>query len=293
MDKIVSEYNKTADDKEFLTNLEKFSFFMNEFNSLKYKMIREPNDPTMKFILKELEKIPKIKNGDILYNERFVKSFYRIFWDLLSKLGIGTQNFYDFIEALIYQLNRFTNKDYIIYDCHSTDKYNCGRAMSIINKHPSQFLIYNTDDKGYMDVNTQMNYMTCENLENRGKREKVDKKVIEKHYGRFAKRILKEIATFKEFQVKMEETNKGIMLYLSNSNEVKDIKEKNLFRFLIPFDYPSSPPSGTFNDLTISEIDIDWKPNSSLREIIDRILTKQKRNEFPKHKLLMCYLLDL
>lgn len=287
MDKFVSEYNKNRNDKEFLTNLKNFSFFMNGFGSLKYKMIRQSNDSTMKFIIKELEKIPKIENEEILYNESFTESFYRIFWDLLSKLGVGTQNFYDFIEALIFQLNRFTTKDYIIYDCHSTDKYNCGRAMSIINKHPSQFLIYNTDDKGYMDVNTQMMYLSCENLGDAGKRGKVDIKIIEKYYGRFAKRILKEINGFKDFQIKMEETNKGIMLYLSN------LKDKNLIRLLIPFDYPSSAPSGTFNDLTISEIDIDWNPNSSLREIVNRLLAKQKKNEFPKHKLLMCYLLDL
>lgn len=148
MDIIILEYNKNGNIENFLTKLENFNY---NLAKLEFKIDRNLDDSIMLSVLKELEKIPEIQNKEILYNERFIQAFYNIFWPLLSKLGVGTQNFYQFIEALIYELNRFTVKDYIIYDCHSTDKYNCGRAMSIIKKG---FLIYNTDEKGYMDINT-------------------------------------------------------------------------------------------------------------------------------------------
>jgi len=282
MEPIVTEYNRNENDDEFLNKLDNFSFFTNEFTSLKFKMDRKSDDPTMNFILKSLKKIPSIRNKKILYNDRFINSFYRIFWDLLKKLGIGTQNFYDFIEKFVNELNRITVKDYIIYDCHSTDNYNCGRAMSIINKSPSRFLVYNTDDKGYMDENTQKMYLSCLSDRNVNLKD-VDKKIIQNKYGKFSNRLIKEINSLK-FKIKMEDLTKGIKLYLKN--------DQNLITFFIPLDYPFSPPSGTFNDMTISEIDIDWNEKSSLKTIVDKLILKYKTNSFPKHKILLCYLLD-
>jgi hypothetical protein len=278
MDRIIFNYNENGDEEKFLKNLDNFSFFI---ESLKYKMDRERDDPIILFILKSLEKIPSIKNKKILYNENFVKSFYRIFWHLISKLAIGTQNFYDFIEQIIFQMNRITVKDYVIYDCHSTDKYNCGRAMSIINKYPSQILVYNTDNKGHMDTNTQEMYLSCKNTHNKHNIEDVDNKIIEKHYGRFSKRVVKELSQMKEFKIKMEEKTDGIKFYF--------LKNKDLITFFLSNDYPLTSPSGTFNDMTISEIDLDWNENSSLRKIVDKLMSK---NNFPKHINLLCYLLD-
>lgn len=283
MEAIVSEYNRNENHEEFLNKLDKFSFFTNELVSLNFKMDRRTDDPTMNFVLKSLKKIPSIENKKILYNDRFINSFYRIFWDLLKKLGIGTQNFYDFIEKFVHELNRITVKDYVLYDCHSTDNYNCGRAMSIINKSPSQFLIYNTDDKGYMDTNTQKMYLSCSSYQPKENLKDVDKKIIQNKYPKFSNRLIKEINSLK-FKIKMEDVKNGIKLYLKNG--------EILITFFIPLDYPFSPPSGTFNDMTISEIDIDWNEKSSLKTIVDKLLSKYKTNAFPKHKILLCYLLD-
>ena len=204
--------------------------------------------------------------------------FYRIFWELISKLGVATQNFYDFIDTIVLQLNRITRQDYIITDCHSTDKYNCGRAMMFLdNNSNNKFLIYNTDSKGFMDINTQLMYLGCD-----------DKKLKPGNlniFGKTFKRIQKEILMLeKDFIVKIYENNDGVKLVL---NRNKDI----IITLNTPSNYPFESPSGTFNDLTISEIDLDWNIRQNLKNIVDNLVYKYNNNKFPKHKQILCYLL--
>ena len=268
MDNIVYEYNINLDDEIFLTKLENFSF---SFKISGFKINRDYID------LNELSKIPSIKNKKILYNERFIKSFYRIFWELISKLGIATYNFYDFIDKIVYEMNRITLQDYVISDCHSTDKYNCGRAMMILEGNgKTKFIIFNSDN-GIMDINTQLLYLGCE------KNNLNEKTTIE------SRRIVKEIQYLsKEFNVKVYQNGKDIKLVLVNI-----INPKIVIKINLPEKYPFESPSGTFNDLTISEIDIDWSVEKKLKDIVDKLMYKYNNKLFPKHREILCYLLDL
>tara|TARA_R110002153_G_scaffold228659_1_gene381647 strand:+ start:209 stop:1111 length:903 start_codon:yes stop_codon:yes gene_type:complete len=295
MNNIISEFNKSGNTQNFLSQWKDFSFYLGDIH-LGFKKDRSLDDPTLNLILKNLSKIPSIQNKDILDNSIFITNFYRIFWDLISKLGIATQNFYDFIPQLVFQMNRITIQDYVTTDCHSTDKYNCGRAMMILENHKSQFLIYNTDSKGFMDVNTQLLYLNCNKVSPRvsprsssssassSPREVID---LEKYYGRMSKRIQKEIIMLKkDFEVKVLENISGVKLVLVN----KRVIPKILITFDLPLDYPSAAPSGTFKDLTISEVDLDWSIQSNLKTVVDSLMYKYKNKLFPEHKELLCYL---
>jgi len=278
---IISEYNLNGNVEEFLAKLENFSFYLGD---LGFKKDREEDDFTLKFRIDELAKIPEIKDKEILNNERFIKNFYRIFWDLISKLGIATQNFYIFIDKIVYQLNRITLPNYVITDCHSTDNYNCGRAMTIL-EGKSKFLIFNTDDKGYMDTYTQTLYLGCDKLK-KDKKSPIKLENLEKYYGRISKRIEKEINILKkDFNVEAYENIDGIKLVLINKTLPKILITLNL-----PLNYPFSGPSGTFKDLTISEIDIDWNERKSLKDIVYKLMYKYEKGLFPKHKEILCYL---
>lgn len=271
--KIVEEYNKNEKKEEFLPGLNNF---IPKQIQIGFKKERNLNDSVLSSFIEELKNIPTINDKKILYDEKFVKQFYRIFWKIISELAIGTQNFYDFIEPIINELNRITVKDYILYDCRSTDKYNCGRAMIEINKSPSKFLIFNTDEKGLMDVNTQLVYSNYKCPE--PKIIKIEE--IEKYFPKFGKRIVKEISMLsKKYKVKIIEKNPIEIL-------LRD--EKNIITFSLPEDYPLSSPSGTFNGRTISEIDIDWDTSKNLLSIINNLIKKK----FPKSFPILCeYLL--
>lgn len=277
--KYFEEYNLNQNDEVFINQLENFT--PSKIN-LGFKIVRKANDPDLNSFIQNLKEIPEIKNKNILYNENFVKQFYRIFWKTISELAIGTQNFYIFIEEIISELNRITTKDYIINDCRSTDNYNCGRAMIEIDLFPSKFLIFNSQD-GLMDINTQIFYSNYkENLKKEclNKNDKIgnniDKESILQIYGMYGKRILKEIVLLeKKFQVSTIKNQGLIELIIKN--------DKNFITFLLPLDYPIGPPSGTFNGRTISEIDIGegdkgnkgWRPSNNLNLIIEKLLNKK------------------
>lgn len=216
--------------------------------------------------------------------------FYKIIWDLISKLGIATYNFYDFIDRIIAELNRITIPNYFISDCHSTDNYNCARAMMVINQNNTRFLIYNSD-RGFMDTNTEMMYLGCDkpDLNKLYLDNPEDVKLITNYYGRISKRIIKEINTLKnEFTVDIYDNKSGIKIVL------KDHANKIVITFTLPLEYPLVPPSGTFNDLTISEAETeDWKPQDNLKLIVDKLLYKHNNKMFPRHREILCYLLLL
>ena len=165
----INEYNLDDDVTKFLSNLKKLSIDIDESkysktmrNQIGFKVdrdINDPTDPVNQFITKLSNIQPINKNHDILYNDTFIQYFYIIFWNIIQGLGISTQNFYQFIQPIIDNLNNITTDDYVIYDCRSTDNYNCGRAMDIINIYPSKFLIFNTDDQAYFDMNVQTLYL--------------------------------------------------------------------------------------------------------------------------------------
>lgn len=285
MDTIISDYNNDRDDQKFLDVLSKYDFDMSVIE-LGFKEDRKSDDKVMKYVIDMLRKIPSIKNKKILYNPEFIKTFYRIVWNLISKLSIATQNFYDFLNPIINELNLITIPNYIIFDCHSTDHYNCGRAIMIIDQGPSRFLIFNSD-RGFIDTNTQMMYLGC-SVPNLPKLE-FPEETIKKYYGRMSKRVLKEIEILKrDFKVDVYDNNdnNGIKLVL------KDRPNNILVTFILPRDYPSTAPSGTFNDLTISEAETEnWSPRDTLKTIVDRLLFKHANKLFPKHKEFLCYML--
>ena len=258
MNKIIEDYNLNGNDELFLEQLEAFSF--PKYN-LGFKKDRNLHDFDRFF-----KDIPSIENKNILYDERFIKSFYRIFWGLISNLGIATQNFYIFVPEILENLNRITVTDYVIYDCRSTDYYNCGRAMSIIDKYPSRFLIYNSDH-GYMDLNTQILYnQGCIKIEK-------DKKEV------LSKRIMKEVALLqKHYSVKVY----GRSIYLK--------RDKYKITLHLPKNYPFESPYGTFNGRTISEIDLDWKPEKTLLLLADKLIIKYEAKLMPILRLICDYL---
>ena len=276
MKQIIESYNKNKDDSLFLSKLEHFIF---PLKIVGFKLNRN-NLP----VISELKDIPPIDNKKILYNEKFIEYFYRIFWELIRKLGVATQNFYSFVEDIVFEINRITTKDYVLYDCHSTDNYNCGRAMIVLNKYPSQFLIFNTDDKGYIDEYTQYLYMGCPKKDYKDGNLPINYDKFENR----KKRVENEIKKLKkDFDIQVAQINNGIKLYLR--------RDKILITFTIPYNYPFEAPSGTFNDLSISDIDIDWELSSSLglEKIIDKLMTKYNNNKFPKHRKILCYLLSM
>ena len=286
MDIIVADYNQDSNKENFLLKMSNFNFkFPN--NNLGFKITRDQNDALINYVIGELRKIPTIKNKEIVYNPEFISIFYKIIWDMISKLGIATQNFYDFIDHIVSELNRITVSNYVIPDCHSTDNYNCGRAMMVINQGPSRFLIFNSD-KGFIDSNTEMMYLGCDvpDLQKLDLENPSDIQLITKYYSRMTNRIFKELEILKkEFEIDIYDNNPGIKLVL------KDKINKIIITFTLPLEYPLEPPSGTFNDLTISEADLDWEPRYKLKNIVDRLLYKHKNKLFPKHREILCYML--
>jgi hypothetical protein len=263
----IEKYNLNKDDELFINNFKNYS--PPKIN-LDFKKDRKLNDPILTSFIQELREIPKIKNKEILYKDKFIKEFYRIFWNPIKELAIGTQNFYDFINPIVEELNRITTKDYVIYDCRSTDNYNCGRAMIEINLYPSKFLIFNSQD-GLMDINTQIfysNYKKNINRECPSMEENIDKELIVKIYGKYSNRILKEINLLnKKFKVNTVKDKGLIKLILQDNN--------NFITFILPVNYPFSSPSGTFNGRTISEMDFDWDTSKNLKLITDKLLKKK------------------
>lgn len=279
---IITNYNLTNNNISFINELKNFRF---QINNLGFKVIRDPldsNDP-VNSVIKNLREIPTINDKEILYNDEFVKYFYEIFWDLIQKLGIATQNFYIFIDIIVFELNRITTPNYIIADCHSTDYYNCGRAMTIINKYLSKLLLFNTDEKGYMDANTQILYLDrC--MINAEKPISIEE--VKKYFFKYGNRIIKEILLLsKDFTVKLF-INNQLTIRLTN-------KENNNIKisFILPLDYPNVSPSGTFNDLTISDVDLNWSNRESLLNVVHRLMYKYNNKKFPKHIKFLCYLL--
>lgn len=278
MDSIIYDYNNDHNIENFLDSLSTFRFTL---PLMQLKKHRNKDDKIINNVIMQLKNIPTVLDKDILYNDRFINIFYNIIWDLISKLGIATQNFYEFVPDIISEINRITTSDYFIYDCHSTDYYNCGRAMAVINNGLSRFLVFNSD-RGFMDLNTQTMYLGC----SPNTLVKVDDiNIISNYYGRMTKRINKEIEMLnKYYTLDIYHDGKTITLFIKIG--------KNLIKLNIPTDYPLSPPSGTFNDLTISEAETDnWDPRNKLTMVVDKLLYKYNNNLFPKHKEFLCYLL--
>lgn len=165
---IISEYNKENITKaEFLNLLEKncarkftkvFHFLEEErrYTSIYgFKVDRKLNIYTYKIgkILKEIENIPKIKDKNIFNDPSFLNSFYTIIEKILYLFGFTTQNIGDFVKYFKNIIDSITYKDFVLIDCgnNPNEKYNCGRAIMRIEIPPSKFLIFNTNDDGYID----------------------------------------------------------------------------------------------------------------------------------------------
>lgn len=273
MDDIVFQYNNNKNYDEFLLQLSKFRFSL---ENMEFKKDRYFDDPVIQKTINILKSIPSIQNKEILYDSSFIKYFYDIFWNLIQRLGIGTQNFYVFIPIIVNELNRITVDNYVVYDCHSTDNYNCGRAMIIIDKSPSRLLIFNTDETGHMDVNTQLLYTSdCKSVNG----QEISLNEISLYFPKYYGRIKKEISMIiKKYKVKLRISN-GVLKIL-----IPDV----FISLTLDSEYPFSSPSGTFKDMTISEIDLNWSDRNTLLNVINTLLNKK----IPRHIEFLCYLLD-
>lgn len=274
MNTIISNYNQDNNNLNLLSELKNFNFVI---NNIGFKKDRKSNDPAISNIMTTLKEIPSISNKEILYDEKFVEYFYNIVWDLIQKLGIATQNFYLFVPDIVNELNRITMDNYVLYDCHSTDNYNCGRAMIIIDKYPSKLLIFNTDETGHMDVNTQLLYTLPCSKTNHG--QEININDINNYFPQYGNRIKKEINTITILR--------KVKLYILNDKLKIILPEANIV-LTLDRNYPFSSPSGTYKDMTISEIDLDWSETNTLIGIINKLLNKN----VPKHIEFLCYLLD-
>lgn len=265
MDKIIEKYNYDNNYEDLLNSLKNFTF---KEKIPGFKIERKLDDEYINIIIKNLEKIPEIKNKKILYDENFIKSFYKIFWNLLSRIAIATENFYIFLPFILYNLNRFTIEDYVINDCRSTDNYNCGRAMSIIKEGVSRFLIYNSIN-GQMDTKTQLLYLQgCNHLNEEEEEEGMN----------YSNRIIKEIELLKkEFIVEL----KGKKILLK--------KGEYRISFILPKEYPRESPFGFFNGRSISEVDINWFPQRRLIDIANELIIKYESNLMPVLRIICDY----
>ena len=285
--KYIKDFNQTNRPDIFLKNIKKLAdktlnsnypfIIRNDFGT---KITRSFGDPLMNKFLNTLDQIPEIKHKNILYDSRFIESFYNIIWPMLQGLGYSTQNFYDFILSIVDIINRITTVNYIIYDCRSTDIYNCGRAMIPLDLPPSKFLVFNTDDNTQMDLNVQMSYITSNENPQCLDLKEIDETQLKQYHPRYYKRILKEIKNLtSEYQIKIVE---GVNILLKHKTLPIQIS------LALPSDYPNSAPSGIFNGLTISDVDTKkytWSPISNMKTIIDRLVTKYNNEYFKKHLL--------
>ncbi len=263
-------YNETGDKKEFIEYLRVIANHINNVNYKiwGYKVVRDDKDvdDPITQIFDRFNNIESIRDKEILYDERFIKYFYEILWGLLKKIGMATQNLHVYVPNFMKNINRITINNYMIDDCRSTHQYNCGRAMIVVDKNNSRLLIFNTDDKGNMDINVQMDYVgaSCNNL----KQINIDD--IVKYYGSKHKRILAEIRKLSQkYAISLYKIDRGIRIVATNGDNIS---------FDLPLNYPNEPPSGTFNGLTISDVDIlsdgSWVPSTLLISIVNKIKNK-------------------
>ena len=98
------------------------------------------------FIINSFEKI----HNRVLYNEKFIDFFEKVFQNFIYSIGRSTSNMNVFTLQIQTLLNKFTVENYVILDCNNSlnkieNEYSCGRAFSRIYKHNnSQFLLFNT-----------------------------------------------------------------------------------------------------------------------------------------------------
>lgn len=263
-------YNETGDKKEFFDYLRVIANHVGNINYKiwGYKIVRDDQnvDDPITQVFNRFDDITPIYDKGILYDERFIKYFYEILWGLLKKIGMATENLHVYVPNFIKNINRITTDNYMIYDCRSTNQYNCGRAMIVVDKNNSRLLIFNTDDKGDMDINVQIDYVgaSCEKLE------PLNIDDIVKYYGSKHKRILAEIRKLSQkYAISLYDMKDGIRIVATNGDNIS---------FDLPLNYPNEPPSGTFNGLTISDVDIlsdgSWVPSTLLISIVNKIKNK-------------------
>ncbi len=297
---IITRYNQSVSSDVFLSDLTQLTNNMGDQtvyarkvrDEIGTKVIRSanPKDPINQ-ILYSLEDLPEIQDTKILDNNKFIHLFYMIMWTWLKALGYSTQNLYKFIDHYVFNLNKMTRPDYVLYDCQSTDPYNCGRAMieistSSSNLPPthvsknSKFLIFNTGaDEDAMDQRVVNQYLGLEeSFEPTG----IIPDMFNNH--KYKKRIVKEISKLVglgdlsgtdkvgEYQTQTLKTGDP-----NFPTKIVMVGENNI-SFSFPLDYPFSNPIGSYNGLTISDADINWScsdvgwnPSCDLKGIIDHL----------------------
>lgn len=298
--KIIIKYNKNQDDDYFLEELTNFlntviiepkyyaKNVKNEIGmpygniTVKAERIVDTNNP-VDLILHEMDRIPEIQNKNILENPKFIDLFYNIFWSFLMGIGFSTINLYDYIDKYIYNMNRITRDKYVIYDCRSTDLYNCGRAMLVIPRpdlfHPSKIVVFNTGaDEDVMDQGVIDYYLGINiNFEETP----IDINLIKRKYPRYGNRIYKELTRMNDYDIQIIETG------LSDAPLKVGFRHKNkdITSFLsLPSDYPHKNPFGTYNGMSISDVDVNisctgesdkgWNPKCNLSTLLNYLENK-------------------
>jgi len=286
---IITNYNITNDDTLFLYDLNEYSKKMKNEKEYAYKIVellgkkvlrKNKHDDKLNTIFRELRLLPHINNAEILYNSVFIELFYKIIWAMLKGFGYATENLYDYIDDFVNILNIITTDEYVIYNCYSTDKYNCGRAMIEIDNYPSKFLIFNTGSEDIMDQNIINKYIGVYDDDHK-------KQIGINEISGFDKRIINRITK----EIKNISSSYDVLLYQLDGEyplEINISSENINISLKIGVNYPYSKPIGTFNERTISDIDIYdsckeklWSEKCNLKNLVDYLVTKYKNNGFP------------
>jgi hypothetical protein len=295
LDNYIKKFNVSGNTNDFLDDLEILSYKTSDSfypyiirSELGTKIVRSMEDKSMQSILNYINQLSSIDHKKILDNIEFINTFYNILWPMLQGLGYSTQNIHQFIPSFVGGINKITRPGYIVYDCRSTDVYNCGRAMiPIIGKSKTKLLIFNTDDSSQMDPNIYLDFNSQRNEHNLTEHNLNKQtynigdwthisRIINENY-KYPKRILKELEQLgREYDVSIDTISLNITLNSINNNDIT-------FIIKFPEDYPHSPPSGIFNGLTISDVDnykYNWTPIKNLKIILKNILNKYYNNYY-------------
>ena len=306
---IINRFNLNNDNVQFIGNLNEFSQRMNNSKTYarriqgnigesggKVLRIRNFSDPLDK-IFHHLSELPAIRDKNILTDSRFIELFYKIFWAILQGFGLSTVNLHDYIDDFINILNFVTVPNYVLYDCRSTNLYNCGRAMIPLpipdNYYPSKFVIFNTGaDQDVMDQNVIDSYYGIENPEFQVTSEDQIKNLINIYYSKYSKRIINELRKLNVYNIQVLETGlPRTPLEIVFKHQTKPVTVS----LKLPIDYPYSKPFGVFNGYSISDTDINmscrnkidkpWLPICRIQNILEYLELKFDQGRFDQNIL--------
>lgn len=161
----IMSYNVKDDKESFYQNLENLNKNISEKDYIYLKkIIKEQKSEFLKPII-ELENFEPIIDKKIIYEKKFLELIHNIFEYIIYNIAFLLGNIGDFVKTIITNLNKIFIENYFLLDCSnlkdinssvikelSSYQYNCGRGFMQIEKGPSRFLIFNTNDDALLDI---------------------------------------------------------------------------------------------------------------------------------------------